>query len=288
MELKTEVHHSNQLKISSRANEVRSSLSQNLQPATKQSCESGASSWLTVIPMTEFGFNLHEQVFHDALCLHYEWSVNCVPSHCVCGMPFSIEHSVAQRVCSPSPDRTESESYQQSCPRKFALVSQWSRHSSPLVVKASNVHHSTNTEDNARLDVCAREFWDKSRATAFFDVRVFNAHAPSNNSLSTTPCYRQHEMEKRRKYERRIIKVEHETFTPLVMSTSGGMGPSASVTVKRLASLLAEKSDIPYSMMTSVIRCRLSFSLLDSSIMCIRGARSYPSEDQLQGTILLL
>ena len=81
-------------------------------------------------------------------------------------------------------------------------------------------------------------------------------------------------MEKRRKYERRVIEVEHGTFTPFVMSTSGGMGPSASVTVKRLASLLAEKSDIPYSMMTSVIRCRLSFSLLDSSIMCIRGARS--------------
>ena len=51
-------------------------------------------------------------------------------------------------------------------------------------------------------------------------------------------------MEKRRKYKRRIIKVEHETFTPLVMSTSGGMGPSASVTVKRLASLLAEKFNI--------------------------------------------
>ena len=114
-------------------------------------------------------------------------------------------------------------------------------------------HRSTNTEDNAKLDVCAREFWDKSRATAFFDVRVFNAHAPSNGSLSTTSCYRRHEMEKRRKYKRRIIKVEHEMFTPLVMSTSGGMGPSASVTFNRLASLLAEKSDIPYSMMMNVI-----------------------------------
>ena len=43
--------------------------------------------------MTEFGFNLHKQVFRDALCLHYEWSVNCIPSHCVCGMPFSIDHA---------------------------------------------------------------------------------------------------------------------------------------------------------------------------------------------------
>ena len=84
-------------------------------------------------------------------------------------------------------------------------------------------------------------------------MRVFNAHAPSNGSLSTTSCYHKHEMEKRRKYERRVIVVEHGMFTPFVMTTSGGMGPSASVTVKRLASLPAETSDVPYSMMMNVI-----------------------------------
>ena len=86
--------------------------------------------------------------------------------------------------------------------------------------------------------------------------------------------YRRHELEKRRKYERRVIDVEHGTFTPFVMSSSEGMGPSATVTVKRLASLMAEKTDTPYSVMLNVIRCKLSFSLVDSAIMCIRGARS--------------
>ena len=81
-------------------------------------------------------------------------------------------------------------------------------------------------------------------------------------------------MEKRRKYERRVIDVEHSTFSPFVMSTSGGMGPSATVALKRLAGLLAEKTDTPYSKIVNVIRCRLTFSLLDSAIMCIRGARS--------------
>ena len=63
------------------------------------------------------------------------------------------------------------------------------------------------------------------------------------------------------------------------MSSSGGMGPSATVTVKRLASVQAEKSDSPYSVMLNVIRCKLSFSLVDAEIMCIRGARS-SLEDQ--------
>ena len=58
------------------------------------------------------------------------------------------------------------------------------------------------------------------------------------------------------------------------MSSSGGMGSSATVTIKRLASLLAKKSNTPYSVMLNVIRCKLSFSLVDSAIMCIRGARA--------------
>ena len=42
---------------------------------------------------------------------------------------------------------------------------------------------------------------------------------------------------------------------------------------KRLGSLLAEKHDIPYSSMMGLLRCRLSFALLQSSVMCIRGSR---------------
>ena len=133
---------------------------------------------------------------------------------------------------------------------------------------------STIKEDHAQLGVSANEFWDKSKTAAHFDVKVFNVHASSNHLISAASCYRKHELKKRRKYERRIIAVEHGTFTPFVMSTNGGMGPSATVTVKQLAALLAEKMDTPYSKILNVIRCRLTFSLLDSAIMCIRGARS--------------
>ena len=115
-------------------------------------------------------------------------------------------------------------------------------------------------------EVCVKE----NDTTAFFDVNVLNAHAPSSCTL-TASCYRRHELEKRRKYERRVINVEHGTF---VMSSSGGKGPSATVTIKKLVSLLGEKSDTPYSVMVNVIKCKLFFSLMDSAIMCIRGARS--------------
>ena len=38
-------------------------------------------------------------------------------------------------------------------------------------------------------------------------------------------AYRINEMEKKRSYNERILNVENGTFTPLVFSVSGGMGP---------------------------------------------------------------
>jgi len=109
---------------------------------------------------------------------------------------------------------------------------------------------------------------------AFFNVRVFNSHAPSNCKTSTATCYLRHELEKRRAYERRIIEVEHGSFTPIVLSTSGGWGPSPTVAFRRLASLQADKLAQPYSRTLGPLRCRIAFTLLDSLIMCLRGARS--------------
>jgi len=132
---------------------------------------------------------------------------------------------------------------------------------------------SANIEEGARLDVAALGFWGSSHERAFFDVRVFNPHAPSNRqSLST--CYRKHENIKKRAYEQRVREVERGSFTPLVLSLTGGMGKAASVCYRRLASLISSKRDQSYSSTISWIRCSLSFSLLRSSILCIRGARS--------------
>ena len=47
--------------------------------------------------------------------------------------------------------------------------------------------------------------------------------------------------EKRRQYDQRVREIEHATFTPLVLSTSGGMGRAATTFYKRLAAMLAEK-----------------------------------------------
>ena len=80
--------------------------------------------------------------------------------------------------------------------------------------------------------------------------------------------------EKKREYSARVREIEHGSFTPLVFSSTGGLGHEAKVFYKRLASLLSIKWDRSYSNTLTWIRCCLSFSLLRSSIRCIRGYRS--------------
>ena len=79
---------------------------------------------------------------------------------------------------------------------------------------------------------------------------------------------------KKREYGQRIRDVEHGFFTPLVFSTSGAMGREATTFYKRLAYLLSDKQDKAYSLIMGWLRCRLSFAILRSAIMCLRGSRS--------------
>ena len=132
---------------------------------------------------------------------------------------------------------------------------------------------SAITDDGARLDIRARGFWNAAQ-DAFFDVRVFYPNAPSNRSRSITAAYRKHENDKKRAYGQRVREVEHGVFTPLVLSSTGGMGREATTFFKRLADMLSHKQQKPYSVVMNWLRCRLSFAALRSSIMCIRGSRS--------------
>ena len=81
-----------------------------------------------------------------------------------------------------------------------------------------------------------------------------------------------------RRNAQRIREVERGSFTPLVISATGGMGRAAKTAYRRLASLVAAKRNQSDSSTITWIRCLLSFSLLRSAIRCLRGARSnrYP------------
>ena len=97
--------------------------------------------------------------------------------------------------------------------------------------------------------------------------------AKSYREMELIAAHTRNEREKARAYEERIINVDHGSFTPLVFTTSGGMGPRAQVFYKRLAELMAERKQKPKSVIVAWMRCRLSFSLLKSAILCLRGTK---------------
>ena len=136
-------------------------------------------------------------------------------------------------------------------------------------------YRSAITDPQARLDIAASGVWGERFDRTFFDVRVFNPFAASNRSTSVPSCYQRHEREKRRCYEERVREIEHATFSPLVLSSTGGMGKSATA-CKRIAGLLSDKTKEPYNRVMAWIRCRLGFALVHSSMVCLRGARRRP------------
>ena len=89
------------------------------------------------------------------------------------------------------------------------------------------------------------------------------------NSISA--AYRRHENTKRQAYGQRVRETEHASFTPIVMSATGGLAPEATTFYRRLASLLASKWSNSYSVVMGWLHCSLSFSLLWSAIACVRG-----------------
>ena len=212
---------------------------------------------------------LHKAAFRDALSLRYGWAIKNSPSHCSCSHAFNIAHAL---LCPtggyPSIRHNEVRDITASLLMEVCHSVSIEPHLQPITGESMS-HRTANTDDQSRLDIAASGFWGGRFKRAFFDVRVFNPSAQSNQQTSLTSTYRCHELEKKRQYEQRVREVEHSTFTPLVLSSTGGMG-KVTTFYKRLSSMLSEKRD---STMIGWVRCRLSFALLRASNMSIRGAR---------------
>ena len=56
--------------------------------------EKGASSWLNSLPLKRHNFYLNKQMFWDSVYLRYGIQLPRLPSSCVCGSAFDIEHAL--------------------------------------------------------------------------------------------------------------------------------------------------------------------------------------------------
>ena len=128
---------------------------------------------------------------------------------------------------------------------------------------------SANSADDARVDIAARGFWQKCEK-ASFDCRIFNPYASTYRNQSISNVFKANEKEKRR-YNQRIVQIEHGSFTPLVFSAFGGCSRDTQHFLTTLADQIAVNKHIQPSIVMSWLRKKIAFALLRAQFLCRHG-----------------
>ena len=247
--------------LQDRAEHIRGVAPQKVQRALDLAAEKESSVWLTVLPLREMGFNLNKREFRDAIKLRYDWPVDDIPSTCVCGDAFTVDHAM---ICKRGEFVTQRHNELRDLEAELLNMVCTDVEIEPVLqdISGEQLGRGSNRAPDARLDIHARGFWENQRS-AFFDVRVCHQQ-----------IYRNHENEKKRLYARRVLDIKQGTFTPLIFTSTGGMGNECLQYHSRLAQLISIKKGEHYAKTISWIRARTSFALLRSALICLRGSRA--------------
>ena len=268
-------------KIAEKISNIKSVLSTEQTYALEIASEKGASAWLNVLPLKRYGFQLSKSEFRDGLSLRYSWNPKNAPLNCPCGEIFSLTHALHCPKGGYTIDR-----HDEIRDTFVNLMSEVCRDVAvePLLqpLDGEIFDRNSTATDDARLDIKANGLWGTVFERTFFDVKIVN---PLATSYPKTIRDKYHEEIKKLKHEQRIRDVENSTFNSLVFSSAGGAGPLASKVMKRQAQKISEKREEKYSDVISFIRTKISFALLKSSILCIRGCRAPKSTYSIENAI---
>ena len=130
------------------------------------------TGWLHALPIQEQDFYLNEQEFQDTLRLMYGWELARIPSHCVCGASFSVNHAMIYChggltfICHNDLRNLTASWLHEVC--HDVVVEPPLQ---PLTGEAL-VPASANRRNDARADIHARGFWDR-RQGAFVILECF-------------------------------------------------------------------------------------------------------------------
>ena len=216
--------------------------------------QKGAAALITTKPLELYGLHLAKNDFRDAILLRYGWPITELPSSCVCGKPFTVDHSQVCRVGGFVHMRHDN--VRDLIAGHMKEVFNDVEVEPPLTPLSGEnlVPRSANTSDEARADIRVNGFWSRQQS-AFFDVRIFYPQAPTYRDRSLSELLARFEADKKRQYSDRIVQVERGTFTPLVFSSGGVMGKETSFAIKKVATALSIKRGESYSAVTGLLRC---------------------------------
>ena len=137
---------------------LKEDLSARQQRSLSLAGEKGASAWLTTLPIEDMGFTLHKRAFRDAVFLRYGWTPPFLPTNCICGKAFSVDHALScNRGAFPIHRHNEIRDL------TAGLLSEVCQYVclEPELQRLDNesfIRRTANTNDQARLDISTKGF----------------------------------------------------------------------------------------------------------------------------------
>ena len=138
-----------------------------------------------------------------------------IPSTCACGEVFTVDHSMICKLGGFVIQR-HNELRDREAELLSTVCSDVETEPVLLDISGEQLSRGSNKAQDVRLDIHARGFWEQQRS-AFSDVRVCHPNAESHKDLKPQQIYRTHENEKKRLYSRRVLDIEHGTYTPFCL-----------------------------------------------------------------------
>ena len=152
----------------------------------------GSSMWFTALPLVEEGYELCKRAFFDAINLRYRWRLKRLPSHCVCGKLFTIDHALScLKGCFIHRRHDKIRDLLAAITDEVVYDVSIEPPVTPL--SGEILSSSANTADDARVDITARGFWQRLREKAFFAVRIFNPYASTHRNQTLTNAFNNNE-----------------------------------------------------------------------------------------------
>ena len=253
-------------RMNNELDEILPLFDQEHQRAINRTRSNKISTWLTVLPVARYNFDLAPQEFRDALAIRYRKPLLRVPECCDgCGSVFDLSHAL---------DCTKGGLVIRRHNEIRDAIADVSSMVWGQVKKEPVVREPNNTTETPALiaDLSIRGVWTPQEL-ALLDVRVIDTDAKSYGNRSPEDVIKTTEREKRNKYGE-ACEARRATFTPFCVSVDGVMGKQAQHLVKRIGDRLAEKWDRTYGETMGWLRARLAFAILRASILCLRGSRT--------------
>ena len=125
--------------------------------------------------------------------------------------------------------------------------------------------------DEARGNVLVQGLWERGSGY-LLDIRITDTDASSYLSQTSKKVLERTAKVKKDKYLQLCLD-RRRSFTPVVYSVDGMACKEAKAFEKRIACLLAEKWDCPYSELVGYVRGRMGMALIRSNTVLLRGTR---------------